>query len=171
MAHNAHPADAKRIRRNIENYKDPYIVQAGPEETRICSECRAVYTGQRWYLKEQADPEKLRNHSVHFTICPACRKIRDRSPGGIVHLSGNFLREHKDDILNLIHNEGERAMMINPLERVMDIEASNAAYDVLTTNEKLAQRIGKALHRAYDGHVAYKWSEDNKLVRVSWQRD
>ena len=28
----------------------------------------------------------------------------------------------------------------------------------------------RALHRAYDGSVEYKWSEDNKLVRVIWIR-
>lgn len=170
MGHSGQPTNVTRIRRNIENYGDPYIVQAGSEETMVCSECHAVYSGQRWYLKSQVDPDKLRNQSVHFTICPACRKIRDRSPGGIVHLSGDFLKEHKEDILNLIHNENERAMTINPLERVMDIVANDGALDVLTTNEKLAQRIGKAIHRACDGTVDYKWSEDNKLVRVNWQR-
>jgi len=29
---------------------------------------------------------------------------------------------------------------------------------VTTTNEKLAQRIGRALQKAYQGAVAYKWS-------------
>jgi len=163
--------DVKRIRRNIENFGDPYIGRADPEELRICSECGAVYSGQRWYLKEQADPERLRNQPVHFTVCPACRKIRDRDPGGIVHISGQFLQEHKQDILNLIHNENERARAVNPIERIMDVEMADATLDVLTTNEKLAQRIGRALHKAYDGSVAYKWSEDNKLVRVLWQRD
>ena len=37
-------------------------------------------------------------------------------------------------------------------------------------NVTLAQRLGRALHRAYDGSVEYKWSEDNKLVRVIWTR-
>lgn len=172
MSHNGgQPADVKRIRNHIDNYGDPYITQTSSEETRVCTECRSIYTGRRWYLKEQVEPEKLRNQPVHNTICPACRKIHDRSPGGIVHVAGSFVRDHKDDIMNLIRNEGDRAMAINPLERIMDIEINNGGYDVLTTNEKLAQRIGRALHKAYSGVVEYKWSEDNKLARVNWQRD
>jgi hypothetical protein len=86
-------------------------------------------------------------------------------------MTGSFITEHKEDIMNLIRNEGDRAKAINPLERIMGIQGTDGNYDILTTNEKLAQRIGRALHKAYDGSVAYKWSEDNKLVRVSWQRD
>ncbi len=172
MNHNTgQPGNVNCIRNHIDNFGDPYIVQAGPEETRVCSECNAIYSGQRWYLKEQVDAEKMRHIDVHFTVCPACRKIKDRSPGGIVHITGNFIREHKDDIMNLIHNEGDRAKATNPLERIMGIEGTDGNYEVLTTNEKLAQRIGRALHKAYHGTVVYKWSEDNKLVRVSWQRD
>jgi hypothetical protein len=161
----------RRNRGNIDNYGDPYLTDIGPDEMAACSVCEAIYSGQRWYLKDQVDPAKVRAHPVHYTICPACRKTRDRSPGGIVNLHGGFIKKHKDDILNLIHNEGERAKTVNPLERIIDLEGNDGDYTVLTTNERLAQRIGRALHKAYDGDVSYKWSEDNKLVRVSWRRE
>lgn len=167
MSKNERPVN---IRRNIDNWGDPYIQSANPQEVMVCSECQAVLHDQRWYLKEQTDPKMLKGQ-VRSTVCPACQKVRDRLPGGIVHLSGSFLRNHREEILNLIKNENTRAMAVNPLERIMDIEIANAGLDVLTTNEKLAQRIGRALQKAYDGDVAYKWSEDNKLARVSWQRD
>ena len=41
---------------------------------------------------------------------------------------------------------------------------------VSTTNEKLAQRIGRAIKKAFRGNVTYQWSHDNKLARVDWQR-
>ncbi|MDO8683825.1 MAG: BCAM0308 family protein [Armatimonadota bacterium] len=160
------------IRRNIENYGDPYISDLGPNEVQVCSECKSVYHDQRWYLESQAQEAlKKSKTELGYTVCPACLKIRDKMPGGIVHLAGAFLISHKDEILNLIHNEGDRAKSINPLERVMDIETVNAGMDVLTTNERLAQRIGKALHRAYHGEVSYNWSQDTKLARVNWRRD
>lgn len=173
MVHNGQPQpnNINRIRRNIENYGDPYISHHGTEKTVICSVCEAVYSGQRWYLKEQVNFKKLKNLAIGLTICPACRKIRDNSPGGIVHLSGSFLSRHKDDIINMIRNEGVRAMETNPLERIMDIEGEGTDYNILTTNEKLAQRIGRSLYKAYSGNVKYTWSEDNKLVRVSWKRE
>ena len=40
-----------------------------------------------------------------------------------------------------------------------------------TTTEHLAQRLGRALEKAYDGKVEYDFSHENKLARVTWQRD
>lgn len=168
MPKNGRPVN---IRRHIDNYGDPYISQAGPAEVRICSECRAVYTGQRWYLKEQVPSKDLSKQQVSFTICPACQKIRDNMPGGVVLVTGQFVDGHQNELLNLIRNESDRAMAINPLERIMDIQKNGSGMTVYTTNEKLAQRLGKALHKAYDGDVVYKWSEDTKFARVLWQRD
>ena len=86
-------------------------------------------------------------------------------------ISGVFAANHEQEIVNLINHENGLAMKINPLERIMDIERSEEGMVVYTTNEKLAQKIGRALKKAYDGHVEYKWPEDRKLVRVNWRRD
>lgn len=171
MRQGKQPVDVTRIRRNIANFGDPYLTDESFEENTVCSECGSVVIGNRWYLKNQADQHKPSTHDIHYTVCPACKKIHDKAPGGIVHLSGLFLREHKDDILNLVRNESDRAMTINPLERIIDIETEDSTLAILTTNERLAQRLGKALNRAYDGNISYKWSTDNKLVRVDWHRD
>ena len=40
-----------------------------------------------------------------------------------------------------------------------------------TTTEHLAQRLGPALEKAYDGQLEYDFSHENKLARVTWQRD
>lgn len=158
------------IRRNIESYGDPYISELKPDEVAVCPECRSVYAGQRWQLESHAGEYK-KNAKVREVLCPACRKIRDRVPGGVVTLSGRFLHDHMDEIVHLINHENRRAMEINPLERIMDIEQTNGQLVVLTTNEKLAQRIGRVVHKAYSGDLEYKWSEDDKLVRVNWHRD
>jgi len=159
------------IRRNIENYGDPYI-QTHPHEITVCTECKSVYHDQRWYLEEQAqEAVKSKKDGTVYVTCPACSKIRDKMPGGIVRILGAFQRSHMEEILNLIRNEGDRAKQQNPLERVMEIESVSGGMDVLTTNEKLAQRIGKALHKAYSGAVNYVWSQDTKLARVTWVRD
>ncbi len=41
---------------------------------------------------------------------------------------------------------------------------------ISTTTEKMAQRIGRAVKKAFHGEVAYNWSHDNKLARVDWER-
>jgi len=103
-------------------------------------------------------------------LCPACQKLRDRQPGGIVTLSGEFVPQHQEEILSLIRNEDTRARNVNPLERVMEIQEEDGQIVVTTTNEKLAQRLGRALFRAYKGHVEYHWISDSKQARVRWAR-
>ncbi|MBI3814529.1 MAG: hypothetical protein HY279_08710 [Nitrospinae bacterium] len=105
-----------------------------------------------------------------MVMCPACLKIRDNFPGGVVTLKGDFLKSHEDEILNLVRNEGERSLRDNPLERIMAINKIKGGIEIQTTNEKLAQKIGKAVYKAYSGELEYKWSEQNKFVRVNWSR-
>jgi hypothetical protein len=160
-----------RIRSNVESYNDPYIDDESLEENTICKKCGSAYFSSRWYIKDQIPPGKSENHEQHSTICPACRKQRDRVPGGIIKLSGKFIESHKDEILNLIRNESGKAQDVNPLERIMDMSMVGDKIEITTTNEKLAQRIGKALYKAYRGHIEYKFSEDTKLARINWHRE
>ena len=159
------------IRRNIDNYRDPYLEASG-DTFMVCSECHAVFQGQHWYLADQARKAGVRlgEKSPTSGLCPACQKSRDNVPGGILTISGVFAAQHREEIFNLIHNENERAMGVNPLERVMSVEGTEDGFEVTTTNERLAQRIGRALHKAYDGEVIYRWSGDTKLARVAWRR-
>ena len=56
------------------------------------------------------------------------------------------------------------------LERIMETRVGEESVEILTTDEKLAQRIGREIRKAYQGTVSYKWSEDANLVRVNWAR-
>jgi DNA-binding transcriptional regulator WhiA len=89
----------------------------------------------------------------------------------VLRLSGDFVWEHKEEILNLIRNESGRAQATNPLEGILSLDSGDGGIEITTTNEKLAQRIGKALHKAYAGRVEYRWSGDTKLARVLWHRE
>ena len=73
--------------------------------------------------------------------------------------------------LNLIRNEEERAKGFNPLERIISISEEKGKLTVLTTDEKLSQRIGRELKKAYQGRTRYRWSEDTKCLRVVWIRE
>jgi hypothetical protein len=167
---NQHPQGVAPQRRNIQNYHDPYIPDTHLVEGTRCSECGAIYHNQHWTLDEAIVTRLSIDREQPEQVCPACRKVRDQDPGGVVTLSGPFWSDHRDEILNLIQNEEKRAMATNPLERLIDISSEGENLVIRTTNEKLAQRLGRALHRAYNGEVEYKWSEDNKLARVSWFR-
>jgi hypothetical protein len=89
----------------------------------------------------------------------------------VVTLRGSFLQTHRGEILKIVRNEERRARETNPLERIMGIRDEDESVVILTTDEKLAQRIGREIRKAYQGTVSYKWSEDANLVRVNWARD
>lgn len=158
------------IRDHAQSYGDPYIESEHLHDNTVCKTCGAVYMSGRWYSADDR-PKHPAEAKQYETICPACRKFRDRVPGGVIRMSGSFIWAHRDEILNLIRNESNSALKDNPLERVMTLETVGEEVHITTTNEKLAQRIGRALHRAYDGEIEYKWSEDNKLARINWHRE
>jgi NMD protein affecting ribosome stability and mRNA decay len=151
---------------------DPYRPRGASKKVSVCIGCRAVYMNKRWYADEALFNSSLGNPDTVKTACPACLKMRDNFPGGIVTLMGSYVLPHKQDVLNLVKNEEERARGFNPLERVMSIkENGHGSIIISTTNEKLAQRLGRAIKKAFHGEVAYHWSHDNKLVRVNWVRE
>jgi hypothetical protein len=151
---------------------DSYLPRGASRRISVCGGCRAVYMNKRWYIGSELDEQVSQLPDTATTVCPACLKIRDNFPGGIVTLKGDYVLEHKQDLMNLIRNEEERARGFNPLERVMSVRENGYGSIVIsTTNEKLAQRLGRAIKRAFHGEVAYHWSHDNKLVRVDWVRE
>ena len=150
---------------------DPYLPRGASRKVSECEACRAVYMNKRWYATGAVYQVALRNPENVKVVCPACLKIRDHFPGGIVTLKGDYVLPHKQDLMNLIKNEETRARGSNPLERVMSVKESGYGSLVIsTTNERLAQRLGRAIKKAFHGEVAYNWSHDNKLVRVDWER-
>jgi len=150
---------------------DSYLPWCGSKKIAVCEGCHSVYKSKRWDATPGLYDSAIQLSGTVATVCPACLKIRDNFPGGIVTLKGGFVLPHKEDLMNLVRNEEARARGFNPLERVMSIkENGHGSIIISTTNEKLAQRIGRAIKKAFHGEVAYHWSHDNKLARVDWER-
>lgn len=149
---------------------DPYMPKGTKHEMSVCKGCHAIYREKKWFLDEESYRANVKKKIINIILCPACLKIRDSFPGGVVTLKGDFLKGHEEEILNLARNEGDRSLRDNPLERIMSINKIKGIIEIQTTNEKLAQKIGKAVYKAYSGELEYKWSEDDKFVRVRWNR-
>jgi hypothetical protein len=93
-------------------------------------------------------------------------------PCGFLHLTGSYLQAHTPEILKLIRNIERAAVHKNPQERVIRIEDNSPReVNVETASEKLAQRIGRAVSRAFQGTLRIQFSHQNKLVRLYWHRD
>lgn len=149
---------------------DPYLPAEG-QEAAICPTCHALYQSKRWFFDEKLYRHLSGTTKAREVVCPTCRKIRDRYPGGILSLSGEFFKQYKQEILTLLENEASRVASRNVHDRVIQmLPEGKDKLVVETTTEKLAQHLGRAIYRAYKGELDFRWSEMNKFVRVYWSR-
>jgi hypothetical protein len=145
-----------------------------PPAPVLCAGCGAIYANKHWTRSATA---RLRaagsaGKPIDVRICPACRRRQAGLPHGFVHIDGNFVAAHQDELLRLLHNEAERALDDNPLSQVLDWGADGTGgLLVTTTTEHLAIRLGQALEKAFDGKLLLGFSHDNKLAHVWWRRD
>ena len=158
------------FKKKVDTQTDSYIPRGAPAKVVVCPGCHALSTGKRWCLDEAAYVKLRGVKTTREVFCPACEKIRDGYPSGQVTLKGPFLVEHREEILRIIANEEKRARGLNPLHRIMSLSDENGRLEVTTTDEKLAQRIGREIRKACGGTVAYGWSHNNKFLRVQWER-
>lgn len=160
--------------RRVDHEAGRHRTRRAPKEPAVCGSCGAVYANRRWIgadsLPGTQEPEHGR--PAKLTTCPACAQAQGGVPSGYVYLEGAFLTAHRDEVERLLRNEAERAAEDNPLGRIMLWkENGKAKLTLSTTTEHLAQRLGHALAKAFDGHVDYDFSHENKLARVTWRRD
>lgn len=149
---------------------DVYMPAEGREEAAVCTGCKAIFQGKRWF-SEGYDGAKLpAGHLPGKVVCPACQRIKDGNPAGVITLSGDYLIQHKEVILNAVKNIESKARAKNPLARIMKISQEGNILTISTTHEKLAEKLGKDIYKSHSGKLGFQWSEDESFVRVNWTR-
>lgn len=134
-----------------------------PSPTR-CPSCGALFLDGRWTWATPATP------IVQETRCPACQRIEDKYPAGHLTLQGPFFAEHRDELLNMIHNVADQERALHPLERIMAIVDAEDHTVITTTGTHLARRLGEALARSYKGTLALAYVDGDAQVQVTWER-
>jgi hypothetical protein len=142
---------------------DPYQTAQKYAEPTSCSDCGAVFHRGRWHWASA--PE-----GAHKALCPACRRIRDKLPAGLVTLEGAFLTAHRDELIGVMRNVAAHEREEHPLHRIIDIDEKPERVEVTTTDIHLPQRIGEALESAYRGDLELFYGHDEYMVRVHWRR-
>lgn len=132
------------------------------EPTR-CPDCGAVFRKGRWTwdIAPAGAPEQR---------CPACHRLHDSFPAGYVALEGEFLQQHREEIVQLARNCEEKEKAEHPLERIMAIEPSGAGLEVTTTGTHLAREIAERVHHAYKGELEFSYNKEDNLLRATWRR-
>jgi hypothetical protein len=145
-----------------ESNHDPYMEKAKRAPCR-CPDCGASFRSGRWSWDETDYPQSKQP-------CAACRRIRDNYPAGIVSIAGDFLREHRAELLGLIHNVETRQTRDHPLSRLMGIEEEDDELVVKTTDIHMARAFGNALYKAYGGTLEGGYVEGKNDLRLHWFR-
>jgi hypothetical protein len=150
-------------RRICEREHDPYKARRKLADPSACTQCRAVYRDGRWQWGRAPV-------TAHPIVCPACQRIRDDCPAGLLTLAGKFHLEHRPEILGLLRHVEEREAKQRALKRIMAVEEIGEEIQVTTADASLARNLGDALHHAYQGDLDYTYPEEGGILRVRWQR-
>jgi NMD protein affecting ribosome stability and mRNA decay len=146
--------------------KSPYSERRKFPEPTVCPRCGLVYHEGRWHHTESEPPK-----GANEELCPACRREVDRQPGGMIYLSGQYLKEKEEEIMNIVRNQEEQARAKRPLQRIMWVEKGDEGIEIATTNQHLARRIGRAVNSAHSGDFTIKQTSGENFVRVYWERE
>jgi NMD protein affecting ribosome stability and mRNA decay len=142
---------------------DTYKLKGKLKEPAVCPQCGAVFHKGRWTWAP-------RPAQAHEAVCPACHRISDNYPKGMLTMNGPYFTAHREETLNLARNEEAREKKEHPLARIMVIEERPEGTVITTTDTHLPRCIGEALHHAYHGELALHYDEGEQFVRVHWTR-
>ena len=162
------------VTKRVDHEAGRHHTARAPKEPAVCVVCGDVYADRRWE-RPVTDREAAKHPAfrpAEEVVCPACKREQEGVPSGYLHLGGAFLAAHGEEIRRLIRNEAERSAEDNPQARIMNWETDReGGLTVATTTEHLAQRLGHAVEKAYDGEIRYDFSHENKLAHVWWRRE
>jgi hypothetical protein len=155
------PRPARRVRD-----RSPGRAKSKLREIAGCPACGASYREGRWTWRRAPNDSYAR-------ACPACERIASRYPAGVLRAAGAFAAANRNDLIALLRGVEERERAEHPLKRVLSIERTKNGFAAETTDGKLAQTLGRALHKVYAGRLVHPatTADQNTLVRVRWIRD
>jgi NMD protein affecting ribosome stability and mRNA decay len=127
----------------------------------LCKECGLVQVRGTWsFMPAPSD-------RVAKVLCPACTRVRDRYPAGVVTVPAELV-DQREEITNLVRNLEQNEREEHPLERVMDVKTVAGALVVTTTGVHLARHVAHKLAKRFHKKPRIRYADDEDLVHVDW---
>jgi len=173
-----HPTIGK-LARQIRGAFGPRVPKSSKEEQEfgkgkidlvMCPECDSVYYEKSWHHRLEDYKQLSEDKRIKFLLCPACQMIKNKTYEGKVSIASPAQENIEKELLNLIKNVGQRAFKRDPLDRIIKIKKTKGKIEVLTTENQLAVSIAKQIKRAFKGKLDIKWSHQEDVVRIDWER-
>lgn len=133
----------------------------GKKDVFLCRNCPVVYWYKSWHHRLQDYPQLEERKGIRFTICPACRMIKDKKYEGEIILE-NMPQSLKSGIRKLANSYGKRAQEEDPQDRIISIGEDR----ILTTENQLAQRLAKKIKQSFGGKIYISHSHGEDVIRV-----
>lgn len=135
-------------------------------ERAYCKVCGSVFFGRSWHWNK-AKRDNFEKNGLPSVKCPACYKIQNDLPGGILSLIGVKDKMKLSDMVRDVKGMALDSQQKEPLSRVIRINEKTDEVVIYTTEAALAKKIGRHLTRTYAGSLSVDDSTD-KLARVVW---
>ncbi|MFH1151431.1 MAG: BCAM0308 family protein [Actinomycetota bacterium] len=137
-----------------------------------CPKCGAVYDGRRW-VPDPTDSllAEMSGKTIESRMCPGDQRIENGQVEGVVTLTGGFLGTHREEVKNVVRRVAREGRHRNVAARIFEIVEEDDALVIETTDEHLAERMGKEVEKAFKGDLTIKWQAKDTFARVTWRRD
>jgi len=136
-------------------------------EPVLCERCGAVFAKRLWRRSAASRPPAASLAGIEWRTCPACEQVANEEWMGRLVVRGRLAPEQEAAIGRRLRNVAARAEFTQPQRRIVSMERSGNALEILTTSQKLAHRLGHELEKAFGGRSRYAWSDDGSL-EASW---
>ena len=134
-----------------------------------CRGCRAVHHNKRWTLDDDLRLRFVARPTTSLVLCPGCLAVQNERVDGVLLITSPRLLELKEELTRLIRHEVALEQEKNPAARVVDALESPDVFEVRTSTQFLAMRLGHAIRDAFHGHLGVKRLRRTPFVRVHWE--
>ncbi len=121
----------------------------GKKGILVCEDCDAAYYKKFWHHSLLNLKSAKEDVPVNFTLCPACKMIKNRQFEGKVTIL-NVPEKSSKELINLIKGFCDRAYSRDPLDRLIEIKKLKDSLAVTVTENELANKLGRKIKDAFN---------------------
>jgi hypothetical protein len=159
-----HPTSKSSLSQRKGRHRGRHAAAPRPPKSApaLCTECRAVLTRGRWTWDARLSvPADI---CLPATLCPACRRVRDRDPAHVVGIEG-VPRARVRDIRALARHVESAERASHPQERLVPVASPSGVLCLGTSGAHLSRRLVAAIRRSCKGIEVVRTTDGETRLR------
>jgi hypothetical protein len=141
------------------------------KENIVDPKSELVYEEKRWKKVDEVSPRLV--DTLKTAESPVTKMQNAKICDGVLHLTGTFIKDHKEEILNTMKNSGTLAQERDSMNIIERIENPSEEHIIVyTLKNQLAVKLGKKVDQSFKGgKLDISWSKEDQPVEVKWHKD